>query len=299
MAAERIITNGTVELWTEEFGDAAHPAILLIPGSMSSSVTWPDELVGRLVAAGRRVIRYDQRDTGRSSAIDFDAEPYTWADGKDDILAVLDGYGIAAAHLVGHSAGGLLAQWVAADHPERVLTLTVIGSSPIGGQEGRTVMRALTGQAPAADDLPFPRREFVEHFTTAAPPAPERAAIIDFAIATARVMNGPALPFDEDEQRRLEERIFDRARRPGSEANHRRAFQADPGFEPAGALERIKAPTLAIEGTHEPCKPGHSALIAEGAPDGRLLMIQDMGHLMTAPVVRPLAEAIIDHTPVT
>ncbi|WP_067486411.1 alpha/beta fold hydrolase [Actinomadura hibisca] len=300
MAAERIITNGTVELWTEEFGDAAHPPILLVPGSMSSSVTWPDALVGRLVAAGRRAIRFDQRDTGRSSAIDFDAEPYTWADGKDDILAVLDGYGIAAAHLVGHSAGGLLAQWVAADHPERVLTLTTIGSSPLGGQEGRTLMRALTGQAtPADDDLPFPRREFVEYFTQVTPPAPERAALIDFAIATARVMNGTALPFDEDEQRRLEERVFDRARRPGSEANHQRAFQADPAFEPVGALEKIEAPTLAIEGTHEPCKTGHSALIAEGVRNGRLLMVQDMGHLMTAPTVRPLAEAIIDHTPVT
>ncbi|WP_245681832.1 alpha/beta fold hydrolase [Actinomadura kijaniata] len=295
---ERFITNGTVELWTEEFGDPAHPPVLLVPGSMASGITWPDALVGRLAAGGRRVIRYDHRDTGRSSTLDFDAAPYTWTDLKDDLLAVVDGYGLDAVHLVGHSAGGVLAQWVAAEHPERVLTLTTVGSSPLGAGEGRTIMNALTGQAPGPDDLPFPREEFVEFFTGAAvnPPAPDRKSLIDFAVATARVLHGTALPFDEDAERALAEKIFDRARRPGSETNHQRAFAADPTFEPVDVLGRITAPTLAIEGTEEPAKPGHSALIADRVQRGELFMVEGMGHMFPAPVHGAVAEAILRHT---
>ncbi|MQY05729.1 alpha/beta fold hydrolase [Actinomadura macrotermitis] len=294
----RIITNGPVELWTEEFGDPAHPPVLLIAGSMAQGVTWPDALVGRLAAAGRRVIRYDHRDTGRSSALDFAATPYTWADVKDDALAVLDGYGIDSAHIVGHSAGGILGQWIAAEHPERVRTLTVIASSPLGRGEGETFTRALMGEPRRPHDLPYPRPELIEFFGKAAvnPPAPDRASLIDFQIGLARVLHGTGLPFDEDGQRRQEERIFDRDRDPATVANHQRAFAADPGFEPADALGRITAPTLAIEGTCEPAKPGHSALIAEAVPGAELLMVEGMGHGFPAEVHAGLADAIVSWT---
>ncbi|WP_235967945.1 alpha/beta fold hydrolase [Streptomyces mesophilus] len=172
MTAQRMINHGNVGLWSEEFGDTAHPPVLLVMGSMSQGVLWPDELVGRLAAAGRRVIRYDHRDTGRSGVVDFETGPYTWADIKDDLLAVLDGYGIDRAHIVGHSAGGLLAQWVAAEHPERLLT--VIGSSPLGAGEGRALVRALTGQEPDEHDLPYPTAEAIEFFTRAAATRPVR-----------------------------------------------------------------------------------------------------------------------------
>ncbi len=298
MTAQRMITHGDVGLWTEEFGDTAHPPVLLVMGSMSQGVLWPDELVGRLAAAGRRVIRYDHRDTGRSSVVDFEAGPYTWADMKDDLLAVLDGYGIDCAHIVGHSAGGLLAQWVAAERPERVLTLTVIGSSPLGAGEGRTLVRAMTGQEPDEHDLPYPTAEAIEFFTDAAanPPGPDRRSQIDFAIGLGRVAHGTGLPFDEDEQRRLEERLYDRARQPGSQAGHQRAHAADPGAEPVGVLGKITAPTLAVEGTHEPYKPGHSALIADAIPGASLLAIEGMGHTFPPEVHEPLADAIIAHT---
>ncbi|MFB4320209.1 alpha/beta fold hydrolase [Actinomadura sp. 21ATH] len=292
-----IETNG-VELWTEEFGDPAHPPVLLIAGSMSQGVTWPDALVGRLAAAGRRVIRYDHRDTGRSSVIDFERDPYSWAAVKDDALGVLDAYGIPAAHIAGHSAGGLVAQWIAAEHPDRVLSLAVIGSSPLGRREGEVLMRALTGQPSRPDDLPPPTPAFVEFYTKAmaSPPPADRAAAIDFAIATARLLNGPDLPFDEDEQRRQEERIHDRARRPGSETGHQRAGVAYPDAEPAGLLGGVTAPTLVIEGTREPVKPGHGALIAAEIPGAGLLMIEGMGHLLAPQVLGEVADALLAHT---
>ncbi|WP_431046240.1 alpha/beta fold hydrolase [Streptomyces sp. P1-3] len=298
MTAEaQLIQVGDIELWTEQFGDPAHPPVLLIMGSMTQGLLWPDEFVGRLAAAGHRVIRYDHRDVGRSTARDFAAHPYTWAAIKDDALGLLDALGIDRAHLVGHSAGGLVAQWIAADHPERVRTLTVIGSSPLGGRESQVLIRALTGEPQEPGSLPEPRPEFTEFFrkALAAPPPAARAAAIDFQIEVARVMNGTALPFDEDAQRRLEELLFDRARDPRAAVNHRLAGMADTEVEPVGALERVQAPTLVVEGTHEPAKPGHGRLIAEAIRGARLLTVPDMGHMIAPEVVAPVAAALVDH----
>ncbi|MEV4573709.1 alpha/beta fold hydrolase [Nonomuraea jabiensis] len=124
-----------VDIWSEEFGAATDEPIVLVMGSMSQGILWPDELVGRLTAGGRRVVRYDHRDTGRSATVDFEKEPYTWSDIKDDVLRVMDAHGLGSAHLVCHSAGGLLGQLIAVECPERVRTLTVIGSSGHRGDD--------------------------------------------------------------------------------------------------------------------------------------------------------------------
>ncbi|WP_336212463.1 alpha/beta fold hydrolase [Nonomuraea sp. LPB2021202275-12-8] len=293
-----LINIDGVELWTEEFGHPSHPPVLLVMGSMSQGILWPDEFVGQLVAGGRRVIRYDHRDTGKSGTIDFDADPYTWHDIKDDVLRVMDAYGLESVHLVGHSAGGLISQLIAVERPERVRTLTVIGSSPLGGHEGEVIMRSLMGQPQPEGSLPPPLPEFVAYFTNAitSPPPAGRCEQIDELIAQARVLNGTALPFDEDAERQLAERVYERARDLSALVNHRRAAAADPGFEPEGVLHQVKAPTLVVEGTHEPAKPGHSAIIAERIPGAELLMIQDMGHMIAPQVCEPLAAAVLAHT---
>ncbi|MFH8369506.1 alpha/beta fold hydrolase [Streptomyces sp. NPDC018031] len=296
-AAGQLVTVGDIELWTEEFGDPSHPPVLLIMGAMTQGLLWPDEFVGRVAAAGYRVIRYDHRDVGRSTARDFGTHPYTWAALKDDALGLLDTLGIDRAHVVGHSAGGLIAQWIAAENPQRVATLTVIGSSPLGAREGQVLMRAIMGQPQPAGSLPEPRPEFVEFFRAAAtaPPPATRAEAVDLQIATARVMNGTALPFDEDAQRRLEESLFDRCRDPRTAANHRLAGMADLEVEPVDALVEVVAPTLVVEGTHEPAKPGHGRLIAEAIAGARLLMVPDMGHMIAPEVVEPVARALTAH----
>ncbi|MEV4170841.1 alpha/beta fold hydrolase [Nonomuraea sp. NPDC049709] len=285
-------------IWSEEFGAATDAPIVLIMGSMSQGILWPDEFVGRLTAGGRRVIRYDHRDTGRSGTVDFAKEPYTWDDIKDDVLRVMDAHGLESAHLVGHSAGGLLGQLIAVERPERVRTLTVIGSSPLGGGEGQVIMRALMGQPQPEGSLPEPAPQFVDFFRAmiAAPPPADRRERIDGMIAEQRVLHGTALPFDEDAARRLQERIYDRARDLDAVANHRLAAMARPDFEPVGVLHLVKAPTLVIEGTHEPAKPGHGALIAEAIPGARLMMVEGMGHTLPPEVHEELAAAVLAHT---
>ncbi|MEV0650722.1 alpha/beta fold hydrolase [Phytomonospora sp. NPDC050363] len=299
MSAEKIVSNNGIELWTESFGDPRDPAILLVMGSMSQGVVWPDGLVGRLAAAGRYVIRYDHRDTGRSTAVDFAANPYTWADLRDDIVRVMDAYGLASAHVVGHSAGGLIGQWLAVESPERVETLTVIGSSPLGGREGKVLMAALMGEEQPEGSLPPPTAAFVDFYRAAmaagAPPATRRERV-EAQVAEARLLHGPELPFDEEAERALQERILDRARDPDSVVNHRMAGMADLDFEPVGVLDRVKAPTLVVEGTREPVKPGHGAVIAEQIPGAQLLMVEGMGHTLPEEVHAELARAITAHT---
>ncbi|MFC5821327.1 alpha/beta fold hydrolase [Nonomuraea harbinensis] len=115
-------------------------------------------------------------------------------------------------------------------------------------------------------------------------------------IAEQRILHGTGLPFDEDEARRLQERVHDRARDLSAVANHRLAAAADPGFEPAGVLDQVKAPTLVIEGSHEPVKPGHGAIIAERIPGARLMIVAGMGHTLPPETHQELADAILAHT---
>ncbi|MFI9596392.1 alpha/beta fold hydrolase [Nonomuraea sp. NPDC052265] len=287
-----------VNIWSEEFGAENDAPVLLIMGSMSQGVLWPDEFVGRLTAGGRRVIRYDHRDTGMSDTVDFEAHPYTWDDIKDDVYRVMDAHGLDSAHVVGHSAGGLLGQFVAVERPERVRSLTVIGSSPLGGGEGQVIMRALLGQPQPEGSLPEPSPEFVAFYRAlmAAPPAQDRRAAIEGMIAEQRLLHGTGLPFDEDAARRLQERIYDRARDLSATVNHRLAAMARPDFEPVGVLGRVKAPTLVIEGSHEPAKPGHGALIAERVPGARLMIVAGLGHTLPPEAHEELAAAILAHT---
>ena len=120
------------EIVSQTFGDPGNPAMLLIMGAMASMLWWPEALCRKLAGEGRFVIRYDNRDTGRSTKYPPGEPPYTFDDMADDAMHVLDDHGIGKAHVVGMSMGGMVAQLVALKHPSRVISLTVISSSPVG-----------------------------------------------------------------------------------------------------------------------------------------------------------------------
>ncbi len=129
---ERPINSGGATICTQAFGSPGDPAVLLIMGLMASMLWWPEAFCERLVRAGRFVIRYDNRDTGRSTSYEPGHPGYSVDDMARDAVAVLDGYGIERAHVVGMSGGGMIGQLVALDYPERVASLTAISTTPIG-----------------------------------------------------------------------------------------------------------------------------------------------------------------------
>ena len=124
-----LVTSGELRLWVDRIGDPADPAVLLIAGAEAQGIGWPSALVDRLVAGGLQVIRYDHRDTGESDSVDFDESPYSIVDLVEDAVAVLDGLDVESAHVLGASMGGVIAQWLAATHPDRVVTLTLMSTT--------------------------------------------------------------------------------------------------------------------------------------------------------------------------
>src|SRR3954453_1870040 len=128
--AERMIEVHGVELCTEPFGDPADPPILLVMGIGGSMLWWEDGFCRRLADGGRLVIRYDHRAPGRSVTSEPGRPGYTGADLVADAVGVLDAYDLAAANVVGVSAGGAFAQLLALDFPDRVRSLVLISTSP-------------------------------------------------------------------------------------------------------------------------------------------------------------------------
>ncbi|SDH47008.1 alpha/beta fold hydrolase [Nonomuraea jiangxiensis] len=297
MTHSKFVSSGGLRLWTERFGDPGDPTVLLVMGTSTPGAGWPDELVEVLVHGGRQVIRFDHRDTGRSDCVDFAVRPYALADLADDATAVLDGYGVAAAHVVGASLGGAVGQWLAVHRPERVRTLTVIMSGPMGADAGPAWARAMAGQEPDPDDLPPPAPAFLQHLARAATmPRTTREEQLAAGLETWRVLNGDVLPFDEEAARRLAAEAYDHSRNPAAALNHDLAgrLMTDDRLVP---LSSVKAPTLVVHGTEDPLRPlPHGEAVAAQIPGARLHRIPGMGHSLLSPgLPRRIAELILDH----
>ncbi|KOS00915.1 alpha/beta fold hydrolase, partial [Paenibacillus polymyxa] len=126
---EQLIKIDGIEICTDSFGKRVNPAILLIMGAQSSLVWWEEEFCQGLADTGRFVVRYDNRDVGRSTTYEPGQPDYTFEDMADDAIRVLDAYKIEQAHIVGMSMGGMLTQMIALRHPGRVLTVTLVSTS--------------------------------------------------------------------------------------------------------------------------------------------------------------------------
>ena len=274
---ERFVASGPLRIWTERAGDPGLPAVLMVMGSSAQGVFCPDALVGRLVERGVQVIRYDHRDTGRSSVVDFDAHPYTIGDLARDGLAVLDGYGLDSAHVAGASLGGMIAQWLGVHAPDRVRSLTVMSSSPMGHDPRPAWTRALAGEPADPDDLPPPSPAILAHQAAGLPPG------VETDVALFRVYTGPVRPFDEPAARATLELARSRATDPASAANHSRAvWLDDPSL--LAPLSSITAPTSIVHGDQDPVYPlGHGEALAAAIPGAELHVVPGMGHAFTSP----------------
>jgi pimeloyl-ACP methyl ester carboxylesterase len=293
---ERMVKAKGIELWTESFGEPGNPPLLLVMGASFQGIAWPEELIEQLVAGGHYVIRYDHRDTGQSTCFDFQKKPYSLADMAGDVVGLLDAYGITAAHLVGASLGGMISQLVSILHPERVLTLTLMMSTPLRPAHMEGFQKAFQGQTPAEAPLPPPDPRVIElYLASVNHPPVTRQEHLDFQVKMARVLTGSAAPFNEQEIRRMLERMFDRARDPAAAANHGRVLSATR--EQAEALERLRVPTLVIHGTDDAIlPPAHGAALAKTIPGARLLMLEGLGHDFPRPLLGEMARAILSNT---
>ena len=288
---ERTVQANGISIWSEDFGEPDDPPVLLIAGASSQGVFWPEEFIDLLVDGGRYVIRFDQRDTGRSSLFDFSTTPYTAADMANDVVGLLDAYGLAKAHIVGLSMGGIIAQQVAIDHPDRVLTLTSIISTPAGAG----IITAMLGQQ-QPDDLPPPSPRFLEVNKGRGQGAPAtREERLEAAVNYARLSCGTVAPFDEEHARRRFDLAEDRAVDPAAAFNHIGVLAT--AFDRRDALRRVTAPTLVIHGTEDQSVPyPHGVATAEAVPEAKLYTITGLGHEFPPAVYKEVAEVILAHT---
>jgi pimeloyl-ACP methyl ester carboxylesterase len=277
--AERMIEANDVELCTEPFGVPGDPPVLLVMGIGGSMLWWEEGFCGLLAEGRRFVIRYDHRDTGRSVTYEPGRPQYTGADLVADAVGLLDAYGIAAAHVVGVSAGGAFAQLLSLGFPDRLLTLVLISSSPA---------------TPGERSLPSATERFNDFLASTDVIWSDRASVIDYLVAYERMLAGGVRPFDEPAWREFVGREVERARDIAASENHSLIPEGDVPSEP---ISSIAVPTLVIHGTADPMFPlAHGRALAEEIPGARLLTLEGAGHGVDRADWDPIAHAILAHT---
>jgi len=287
-----VAANG-VQIEYAESGDAAAPAILLIMGLGMQLIAWPEAFCTGLADRGFRVVRFDNRDVGKSTkirkpgAIALAAAfaralaglrvvpPYTLRDMAADAVGLMDALHIDRAHIVGVSMGGMIGQIIAAEHSERVRSLTSIMSSsgdpnlPRGNAE---VLRALMRPRPVRD----------------------RERAIRQAMDFYRLIGSPGFPTSEADLRAKVERAITRCYYPSGFARHLLAVMA------AGSrvemLSRIRVPTLVVHGADDPLVPVEAGRdTAAHIAGAELRIIPGMGHDLAGGLVPILVDAIAEH----
>jgi pimeloyl-ACP methyl ester carboxylesterase len=273
-----IEANG-VELCTESFGDRGDPPVILVMGMAGSMLWWDDGFCRMLAGTGRFVIRYDHRDTGRSVTYEPGRPAYSGADLAADIAGVLDAYGIPAAHVVGVSMGGALAQVLALDHPDRVLSLVLVSTSP-----------ALPGER----ELPPITERLRQFVATRKADWSDPESVTEYLVDHSRMLAGEGRPFDEARIRELARRDVERAGNFAASQNH--GALADDGVS-RGPLSSIAVPTLVIHGSDDPMfRLEHGQALTDEIPSASLLVLDGAGHGVERVDWETIVGAIADHT---
>ena len=287
---ERIVRANGIDIYAEHFGDPSGPPVLLVMGASSQGLIWPDELVQGLVDNGRFVIRYDNRDTGRSTCFDFEKQPYTLDDMALDAVGVLDAYGIDAAHVAGASMGGMITQLLVINHRSRVKSAVMIMTTPLaGGGDAEQIL-------PFDGELTAPDPRFLEKvMEIQLAPTTTREDKIRMRIETFAAVAGSVEPFDRIRQRALAEREVDRAASFDAIQNHGMAVTASFPADRRPALSSTDVPTLVIHGTDDPMFPvGHGRELAKTIPTAELMLMKDAGHEFPRCYINEMVERMVE-----
>ncbi len=290
-----IATPAGIDLYYETVGSPTDPPLLMVTGFGSQLTIWPRGFSEVLAAGGRYVIEFDNRDAGLSTKLDgvvVDTEaiaaaagagdlatarelaPYTPADLAADAFALLDALGIERAHVLGASMGAMIAQQMAIDTPDRLLTLTS--------------MFGTTGEP----EYGAPTPEAIEALLTPSPP--ERAAFVESS--AGKMMLWASRRYgDRAAAEALAAAAYDRSFYPEGSGRHLAAILA--GGSRADGLRALTVPTLVIHGLDDTLiAPSGGERTAELVPGARLLLVEDMGHDRPEPLWPLLTEAILEHT---
>jgi pimeloyl-ACP methyl ester carboxylesterase len=268
---EEIAKVGDIDICFETFGRPGDPAMLLVMGLGTQMIAWPEEFCRRLTELGFFVIRYDNRDVGRSTHMrgyrpptvrqlllrDKRAARYTLADMAADGIGLLDRLEIERAHIVGASMGGMIAQTMAARFPERALSLASIMSNTGHIWRGTPGLRVYPI---------FLRR-----------PAANREGAVESFMSVFKLIGSPDFPFDESEIRAAAALSYDRGYNPAGTGRQLAAIIA--AGDRTGELRGITAPTVVIHGTKDRMvRPSGGRATAAAIPGSKLVMIEGMGH---------------------
>ena len=288
-SGEKVADIGEIKLEYDTFGNPSSPPILLIMGLGAQMVRWDEAFCQYLAANNRWVIRFDNRDVGLSTKFDEAGVPdvmsliqgkpvdvpYKLKDMAKDTIGLLDHLEIEKAHVVGVSMGGMIAQTIAINYPDRVRTLTSIMSS--------------TGNP----KLPQPKPEAMALLV--APPATSRDEYLKNALASAKVLHGPVYKLNEDLVRKYSESEYDRCYDPPGFSRQLAAVLASGSR--SAALKDVKIPSLVIHGDADPLVPVEGGKdTAKSIPGAKLVIIEGMGHSFPTEKVPQIIQAILQHT---
>ncbi len=269
--------SGDVELFAEAFGPPAGEPVLLISGADAQCTRWTPAIIDPLVETGHRVVRFDNRDSGLSTKLASDVG-YTLDDLAGDALRVLDDLDIGDAHVVGRSMGGMVAQVLALEAPERVRSLVLLCTSPGLGDERLP---------PALDWLVDAMAERLF-----APPPADRDARVSWVVDLDRLFAGFRYAFDVVAATRMAEAEVERCWYP--ESGHGPAVGASPSR--LDRLGEIGAPTLVVHGTADPVFPvEHALALSGGIPGADLWLVEGLGHEVPDACLEDLMPRLLSH----
>jgi pimeloyl-ACP methyl ester carboxylesterase len=289
----QIQANG-IQLEYETHGDPKNPPLLLVMGLGAQLTLWPMELVEALVERGYYVIRHDNRDIGLSQKFSEHGvpnfkrvallrmlglrprTPYTLGDMADDAAGLLDALGIAKAHVVGASMGGMIVQLMAINHADKLLSMTSIMST--------------TGNR----RVPPARPEAMKALLNRAPANATLEQVLPIGLHVNRAIGSPAYPASEERLRANIKRDFTRSFFPEGAARQISAIVADG--DRRKRLAKVTTPTLVIHGADDPLVPVEGGRdTAAAIPGAKLLEIPGMGHDLPLELVDRIADAIAEH----
>jgi pimeloyl-ACP methyl ester carboxylesterase len=271
LSEERLAPANGIEIAYQEIGDPGGEPLLLVMGLATQMVAWEEPFCAMLAERGFRVIRFDNRDAGHSTKIEAAGVPkrtdmllgrrhtaaYTLRDMAEDATGLLDHLGIDAAHVVGASMGGMIAQTMAIQRPERVRSLVSIMSATGSRWHGVPTWKAFG--------------------TLFARPAPGREAAVEHAVKIFRTIGSPGYPMDEAHLRELAGLSYDRSHSQAGIARQLHAITASG--DRTRALRNVRVPATVIHGGSDPLvRPAAARAAARAIPGARLRMIEGMGH---------------------